>query len=248
MVDQARLATGSDHRGGAAHHPSRFLFLTPCAGHSLSALPGLRYGAVHWAMAVFTLSGLLVIFLWIADGWRLGALRISRNVLQLPLLGMVVLGLLQLLPLRSSNGTGRLTSGAVRTLSFDPYSTRLLIVQITVLLIFFGASLVFIDTPHRLRLIVRTIAIFGFVLAIFGMTQSFTSPNRVYWVRELAQSTAFGPFINRHHFAGYMELALAIPLGLLFSGAIEGERSCSTSCCRDDGCCIDPDELARRDY
>jgi len=40
----------------------------------------------------------------------------------------------------------------------------------------------------------------------------------------LAQSTAFGPFINRHHFAAYMEMALAVPLGLLFSGAIEGDK------------------------
>jgi O-antigen ligase len=46
----------------------------------------------------------------------------------------------------------------------------------------------------------------------------------VYWFRELTQSTAFGPFINRHHFAGYMELALALPLGLLFSGAIESYK------------------------
>jgi O-antigen ligase len=76
-----------------------------------------------------------------------------------------------------------------------------------------------------LRTIVRTITIFGFLLAMFGLTQSFTSDGtRVYWVRQLAQSTAFGPFINRHHFAGYMELAIALPLGLLFSGAIESYK------------------------
>ncbi len=40
----------------------------------------------------------------------------------------------------------------------------------------------------------------------------------------MPQSQAFGPFINRHHFAGYMELALALPLGLVFSGAIEKEK------------------------
>jgi O-antigen ligase len=174
-------------------------------------------------MALFALGGVSIIFFWLADGWRLGTLRISRNPLQYPLLGMVLLGLFQLLPLRSADGSGTL-GNAVKSLSFDPYATRLVLVQITTLLIFFAAALVFIDTPHRLRIIVRTIAIFGFVLAIFGMTQSFTSPNKVYWVRELAQSTAFGPFINRHHFAGYMELAIAVPLGLLFSGAIEGEK------------------------
>src|SRR5262249_24368254 len=60
--------------------------------------------------------------------------------------------------------------------------------------------------------------------AIFGLTQSFTSPTKVYWIRELNQSTAFGPFINRHHFAGYMELTIALPLGLLFAGAVDKEK------------------------
>jgi O-antigen ligase len=56
------------------------------------------------------------------------------------------------------------------------------------------------------------------------MTQSFTSPTKVYWIRELNQSTAFGPFINRHHFAGYMEMTIALPLGLLFAGAVDKEK------------------------
>jgi O-antigen ligase len=201
---------------------SRFIFLIICVTLVLSAL---AYGTVHyWALALFGVTAMLVGLLWIADGWRLGTLRVSKNVLQLPMLGMVVLGLCQLLPLRTAQSVGGLASASGRALSFDPYATRLVLVQLTALLIFFAATLVFVDTPHRLRIIVRTIAIFGFVLAIFGMTQSFTSPTKVYWMRELTQSTAFGPFINRHHFAGYMELALAIPLGLLFAGGVEGEK------------------------
>src|SRR5258706_282749 len=137
---------------------------------------------------------------------------------------MVALGLIQLLPLRTADNAGLPLSPA-RALSLDPYSTRLVLVQITALLIYFVATLVFTDTPRRLRTIVRTITIFGFLLAMFGLTQSFTSDGtRVYWFRQLAQSTAFGPFINRHHFAGYMELAIALPLGLLFSGAIESYK------------------------
>ncbi|MCU1266130.1 MAG: hypothetical protein JWM21_2448 [Acidobacteria bacterium] len=223
-LDQPQSPASGDGRPRMVPHTifSRFLFLTICVAVVMTAL---AYGTVHyWSMALFALCGVLLLFLWIADGWRLGTLRVSRNILQLPLLGMAGLGLFQLLSLRNTNTGGVLATSAVRTLSLDPNATRLVIVQITTLLIFFAASLVFIDTPHRLRIIVRTIAIFGFVLAIFGMTQSFTSPTKVYWMRELAQSTAFGPFINRHHFAGYMELALAVPLGLLFSGAIEGEK------------------------
>ena len=192
---------------------SRFAFLVICVAIVLSAL---AYGTVHyWALGLFNLGGLTILVLWVADAWRLGNLRVSRNSLQLPLIGALILGIIQILPLRE---------GPLATLSLDPNSTRLVLVQLATLLIYFSATLVFIDTPHRLHVMVRTIMIFGFCLALFGLTQSFTSPTKVYWIRELNQSTAFGPFINRHHFAGYMELTIALPLGLLFAGAVEKEK------------------------
>ncbi len=201
---------------------SRFAFLTICVAVIMSAL---AYGTVHyWAMSLFFLGAVSILILWVVDSWNLGTVRLSRNVLQLPLLGMVVLGLVQLLPLRGGSNSVGLSVPFVKSLSFDPYATRFVILQAGCLLVYFAAVLVFTDTPKRLRILVRTIIIFGFFLAIFGLTQSFTSPNKVYWLRELGQSTPFGPFINRHHFAGYMELALALPLGLLFSGAVEKEK------------------------
>lgn len=201
---------------------SRFAFLMVCLAITLSAL---AYGTVHyWALAIFFLGGVTILILWLIDSWNLGTFRISRNVLQLPLLGMFLLGLFQLLPLRRPEDIGIHSIPLVSSLSFDPYSTRLLLVQVAALGIYFAAVLVFTDTPKRLRLLVRTIGVFGFFLAIFGLTQSFTSPDKIYWMRELPQSQAFGPFINRHHFAGYMELALALPLGLVFTGAIEKEK------------------------
>jgi O-antigen ligase len=201
---------------------SRFIFLNLCVVIVLSAL---AFGTVHyWALGLFSLGALATVVLWVIDAWNLGKLRISRNLLQIPLLGMLALGVVQLLPLRDTPASGALSVPASRSLSFDPYSTRMVLLQVATLLIYFAATLVFTDSPHRLRLLVRTIIIFGFFLAIFGLTQSFVSPTKVYWVRELAQSTAFGPFINRHHFAGYMELTLALPLGLLFAGSLEKEK------------------------
>src|SRR6476661_4286401 len=88
--------------------PSRFAFLVICVAIVLSAL---AYGTVHyWALALFNLGALTILVLWMLDAWTLGTLRVSRNLLQLPLLGAIVLGLIQLLP----------PSG---TLSLDPYST-----------------------------------------------------------------------------------------------------------------------------
>lgn len=185
----------------------------------------LAYGTVHyWALALFALSAAGIICLWCVDGLVLRSVQLNLNPLQWPLLGMIVLGLIQLLPLRTVDNAGLPLSPA-RALSLDPYSTRLVLVQVAGLVIYFAATLIFTDTPRRLRTIVRTITIFGFVLAMFGLMQSFTSDGtRVYWFRQLTQSTAFGPFINRHHFAGYMELAIALPLGLLFTGAIESYK------------------------
>ena len=201
---------------------SRFAFLVICVAIVLSAL---AYGTVHyWALALFNIGGLVVLLLWVLDGWTLGTFRINRNALQLPLIGAIILGLVQLLPLREVSSGGATAIALVNTLSLDPNSTRLVLVQLSTLLVFFAATLVFVDTPHRLQILVRTIMVFGFLLAILGLSQSITSPTKVYWFRELNQSTAFGPFINRHHFAGYMELTIALPLGLLFAGAVDKEK------------------------
>jgi O-antigen ligase len=201
---------------------SRFIILMLCLALVLSTL---AYGTVHyWTLAVFQASAALIIFFWAVDAWRSQTLRLSRNLLQLPLLGICLLGLIQLLPLGSAPLEGAPGVEAARTLSLDPYSTQLILVQLLALFVYFAAALVFIDSPRRLRVVTYTIIIFSFALAIFGLTQSFISPTKIYGIKELGQSTAFGPFINRHHFAAYMEMAIGLTVGLLLSGAIESEK------------------------
>jgi O-antigen ligase len=201
---------------------SRFIILTLCLALVLSTL---AYGTVHyWALAVFQAGAALLIFFWAVDAWRSRLLRLSGNYLQLPLVGLILLGLLQLLPLVADAGAVSVGLDPVKSISLDPYSTRLIVVHLVALLIYFAAALAFIDSPRRLRVITYTIIFFGFALAIFGLIQSFLTPTRIYGIRELGQSTSFGPFINRHHFAAYMEMSLAVPAGLLLSGAIEREK------------------------
>src|SRR5215216_8059490 len=94
---------------------SRFAFLVICVAIVLSAL---AYGTVHyWALGLFNLGGLTILVLWVLDAWRLGRLRVSRNVLQLPLLGALGLGLVQLLPLREITSGGFTAVGLANTLS-----------------------------------------------------------------------------------------------------------------------------------
>jgi hypothetical protein len=201
---------------------SRFVIVMLCVAIVLSAL---AYGTVHyWSLALFELGACAVVILWCVDAWRSRTFRISGNLLQVPLIGLLLLGVLQLLPFRSPTTSGGLPSAPAGSLSIDPYSTRLALIQIVALLIYFAAALAFIDSPKRLRLIVRTVMVFGFLLALLGIIQSFTSSNKIYWLKELPQSEPFGPFYNRHHFAGYMELLIGLPLGLIVSGAIERDK------------------------
>jgi O-antigen ligase len=193
-----------------------------CAAVVLSAL---AFGTVHsWSLAVFQAGAGLVVLLWAADAWRARTLRLSRSVLQLPLVGLFVVGLVQLLPLGGADPSAPgLAAGAARALSLDPYATRMTLVQLAALTIYFSAALVFIDTPQRLRLVVRVLIVFGALLAIFALLQYSLNPEQIYWLRQPRYALPFGPFVNRHHFASYMVLAAALPLGLLFAGAVRKE-------------------------
>lgn len=189
-------------------------------------LSTLAYGTVHyWALAIFQAGAVLIVTAWAVDAWRAGFLRLSGNHLQWPLAGLILLGLIQLLPLGgATDAGGALSSAARQTLSLDPYSTRLVLVQLVALLIYFAALLAYTDSPARLRLLVRVIVIFGFGLAFFAIIQSLISPTKIYGLLEPRLATPFGPFVNRHNFAGYMEMTLSLPLGLMFAGAIEREK------------------------
>jgi O-antigen ligase len=203
---------------------SRFIILLLCLAVVTTTL---AFGTVHaWSLAAFQLSAGVVFALWMLDAWRTRALRMSLNLLQLPLLGLVVVGVLQLLPLGGAQGLapGVLPDAPASALSFDPYATRLVLLKLAGLFVYFAAALAFVDSPRRLRLVARLVIVFGFLLGVYGMMQHFINPSTIFWLREPKQAEPFGPYINRHHFAGYMELALAMPLGLLFAGAVERER------------------------
>lgn len=196
---------------------SRLLVFTLCAAIALSTL---AYGAVHsWALAIFQAGAALILVLWVVDAMQSGVLRVNRSLIQVPLIGLLCIAAVQLLPFGSNGG-----DGARASLSYDFHATLLVAIKTLALFIYFAAALAFIDSPQRLRSVVRFVTIFGFLVAILGLVQAYVSPTKIYGIREPFQAFPFGPFINRHHFAAFMGLSLALPLGLLFAGAIESDR------------------------
>ena len=70
-------------------------------------------------------------------------------------------------------------------------------------------------TPARLRQLAGILALAGLAVALFAIAQYLTSNGKLYWLVEPAQGGwFFGPYVNRNHFAGLMELWLPLALGL----------------------------------
>jgi O-antigen ligase len=67
--------------------------------------------------------------------------------------------------------------------------------------------------------------VFGFLVAIFGILQHLTFNGKLYWIREMRYGgIPFGPYANRNHFAGLMELVIPVALVPLVMGKVRRER------------------------
>ena len=122
------------------------------------------------------------------------------NPLNWPLLGLFVIGLAQLL------------------LHATPYPflTRVELLKLAAyLLIFFLATQVFRER-RDLTTLAWFLILLCFSVSLLGIVQHFTSDAKIYGFRTLsAGGDPFGPFVNRNHFAGFVELTLPAGLALL---------------------------------
>lgn len=179
----------------------------------------VAYGAVHQPiLALFYIMIALMSVLMIADFYSTGQVRFSRDLIQAPLLAAAVYALIQVLPL------GTLASGAVseipRTISLDPFATKVSALHFFALFLFLAAALILIDSASRLRKAVVVLMVFGFGYAFFSILQSVLSPDKIYGIYGREGTSPFGSFVNRHNFAAMMEMLIAVPLGLVFAGGI----------------------------
>jgi O-antigen ligase len=186
----------------------------------------IAFGSVDsWALALLSLITTFIGIFWIVDAWKLGGFRFSSNLLQVPLIGMILIGLIQLLPLRSANIPTDLLAIPVRSsLSFDPNATGFAIIQIFVYLIFFAAALTFLDSRKRLQKVAYTIVIFGTVMAFYAIIQRIANLDAIYGIRPMFQAIPFGSFINQHHFAAFMEMTLGVTIGVLLGTTVKKEQ------------------------
>lgn len=200
---------------------SKVLFFVLCA---LIILTTLAYGTVHQpVIIIYYVFVVLVMLLWAADGFASGTLRFNKSLIQLPLIALFVYCFFQLIPF-GTLGEQAGVSGIPRTISQEPFWTKVTALHLFSFISLLAALLTYVDSLARLKKIVMIITAFGFVYAFFAILQSVLSPNKIYGIYEVPYATPFGSFVNRHNFAAYMEMTISVPLGLLFVGAIQKDR------------------------
>ena len=186
----------------------------------------LAYGAVDfWALGINCVLTALIFIFWIADSVFTQRFKFSTNSLQLPIAGLILIGLIQMLPLGNLGISAEMLSiPAVSTLSVSPYLTKLFIVQLFIYLIFFAAMLVVLNSEKRVQKAVFIIILFGSLMSFFGVIQWLSGNEWIYGIRQVTYSFPFASFINRHHFAGFMEMTIGLALSLLYGGSTKKDK------------------------
>lgn len=182
----------------------------------------LLYGSTDiGALIPLALLFAVIAGIWIVRTWRSGIFELNGSSVLLPLTGLLLLGLIQLLPLGSSGvPADSLAVTASNALTLDPFSTRIFIVRLVFYIIFLAAVLTFIDSAGKYRRAVGVILIFGGIIAFAGILQKLASPDAIYGVRKHTGAIPFGPYVNSHHFASLMVLISGIAIAHLLGTGV----------------------------
>ena len=168
----------------------------------------LAFGAVEiWAMSILEISAALLCTMVVVDRICFHSMPLQWNPLFPPMLGFAVVLTLQL----------------VFNLTAYRYVTLLACMQYMA----YGA-LLFSVTQLELderssNLLVLAFVVFGSGVALFAICQSLGSAPHIYWLRSpQVGAEFFGPYFNRNHYAGMMEMLTPFALVVSFSGLIHG--------------------------
>jgi O-antigen ligase len=167
----------------------------------LVAFSVLAFGAVEvWSTSVVEIGAAGLLVTWAVLALVRPELKIDWNPLNWPLLGLVCLGLIQLL---------------FHTTVY-PYLTRTEVMRFTAYAIIFFLATQAFRTRSELTQVAWFLVCIGFLVSLFGIIQHFTSNGKIYWYRALPLGgDLFGPYVNRNDFAGFVELAVPVGLGLM---------------------------------
>src|SRR5690348_169525 len=167
----------------------------------LTAFAVLAFGTVEvWSETILEIGAAILLLWWVA-------LLVVRREYQIQwaraawlVMGFIAISALQLM------------FGATAY----SFLTRVALMKFLACGIIFFLALQSFRNRQGARMLAWFLMSFGFVVAVFGIIQNYTSQNVLYWYRALTDGgTPFGPYVNRNDFAGFIELIA--PVGMCLS-------------------------------
>jgi O-antigen ligase len=175
----------------------------------LFAFSVLAHGVVEvWSESILEISASVLLITWAALTYRDSEMAVQWNPLNWPFLGFIAVSLLQLV----FHGTA------------NPFLTRVELLRFSVyFIIFFLAAQAFREREDLVKL-AWFLILLVFSVSLLGIIQFFTSQGTIYWIRNLPEGgDVFGPYVNRNHFAGLVELVAPVGLALLVFRGVRRE-------------------------
>lgn len=178
---------------------------------ALLILTPLPYGAVeNWSIALWEVSVFGVVALWSLQAAINGRFSISLNSLVWPMLALLAVAVVQILPLASG------ASGERQTISYSPFATSQFAIKLLASICFLLLFSTFVNTDERRNTAVKVMIGLCAIIALVGIGQTYVG--KLLW-----QRGTFGPFVNRNHFAGFLEMGVGLAGGLLIGRAVKVE-------------------------
>ncbi|HUO34595.1 MAG TPA: O-antigen ligase family protein [Candidatus Acidoferrum sp.] len=176
---------------------------------ALIAFCVLAHGVVEvWSESVLECGAAILLLAWAVWYFRNFEAKIYWSSLNAPLLGLIGLGCFQLI---------------FRTTAYAFLTQTELLKLSAYFLIFFLSAQAFRERKDLNRLL-WFLVVLSFAVSLLGIIQHFTSEGEIYWFRHLQQGgDVFGPYVNRNHFAGFIELTAPVGLALLIFRGVRRE-------------------------
>lgn len=103
-------------------------------------------------------------------------------------------------------------------LSLHSYATYLYWMKSVAYALLFTLILLLVNSKQRLILLAYTLVCSGLFQAFYGSMMTLSGEEYGFFIKKLAYvGFATGTFINRNHLAGYLEMTIAIGIGLLLA-------------------------------
>jgi O-antigen ligase len=105
------------------------------------------------------------------------------------------------------------------------FLTQVALLKLTACSILFFLAVQTFRSRQNLKSVSWFLMAFGFLVAVLGIAQDYTSHYVLFWFRPLTEGgNPFGPYVDRDHFAGFMELIVPMGMSLIAFRGVRREQ------------------------